>query len=71
MRILEKIKDLPREKKHFALMTMPEEAWMEERKNQVSPRKWYAELWDSINKKRGYGWEINPFVWVIKFKVIK
>ena len=25
-------------------------------------------LWDSINAKRGYGWDTNPFVWVIEFK---
>ncbi|KKL63044.1 hypothetical protein LCGC14_2179100, partial [marine sediment metagenome] len=28
-------------------------------------------LWDSINAKRGYGWKVNPFVWVIDFKEIK
>lgn len=31
--------------------------------------KWIY-LWDSINKKRGYGWDSNPWVWVIKFKKI-
>jgi hypothetical protein len=31
----------------------------------------FAELWDSINKKRGYGWDVNPWVWVISFKRIK
>lgn len=25
-------------------------------------------LWDSINIKRGYGWDANPWVWVIEFK---
>ena len=25
-------------------------------------------LWDSLNAKRGHGWELNPFVWVIEFK---
>lgn len=25
-------------------------------------------LWDSINAKRGYGWESNPWVWVIEFR---
>jgi hypothetical protein len=25
-------------------------------------------LWDSINKKRGYGWDKNPWVWVIEFE---
>lgn len=24
-------------------------------------------LWDSINAKRGYGWEKNPWVWVYEF----
>ena len=28
-------------------------------------------LWDSLNTKRGYGWNTNPFVWVISFKRIE
>jgi len=32
---------------------------------------WFAELWDSLNAKRGYGWDTNPWVWVIEFKVVK
>jgi hypothetical protein len=27
-------------------------------------------LWNSINKKRGFGWDVNPWVWVVEFKVI-
>lgn len=27
-------------------------------------------LWDKINKIRGYGWNKNPYVWVISFKRI-
>jgi hypothetical protein len=27
----------------------------------------YRELWDSLNAKRGYGWAVNPWVWVISF----
>ena len=27
-------------------------------------------LWDSINAKRGYGWDANPWVWALTFKVI-
>ena len=28
-------------------------------------------LWDSLNAKRGYGWDTNPWVWPISFKVVK
>jgi hypothetical protein len=28
----------------------------------------FAGLWDSINAKRGYGWDVNPWVWVVEFK---
>jgi len=28
----------------------------------------YIQLWDSLNAKRGYGWEKNPWVWVVEFK---
>lgn len=31
----------------------------------------FQELWNSINAKRGYGWDTNPWVWVIEFKRIK
>jgi hypothetical protein len=33
--------------------------------------KAFSYLWDSINAKRGYGWDENVFVWVIDFKKIK
>ncbi len=28
----------------------------------------FKNLWNSINAKRGYGWETNPWVWVVSFK---
>lgn len=28
----------------------------------------FARKWDSINGKRGFSWESNPFVWVIEFR---
>lgn len=28
----------------------------------------FSLLWDSINTKRGFGWETNPWVWVVEFK---
>jgi len=30
----------------------------------------FMDLWDSLNAKRGYGWDFNPWVWVIEFKRI-
>lgn len=28
----------------------------------------FALLWDSINAKRGFGWDKNPWVWVVEFR---
>ena len=28
----------------------------------------FARLWDSLNAKRGFGWDVNPWVWVIGFR---
>lgn len=28
----------------------------------------FQKLWDSINAKRGFGWDKNPWVWAITFK---
>ena len=28
----------------------------------------FKNLWDSLNAKRGYGWDKNPWCWVIEFK---
>ncbi|MBA7590783.1 hypothetical protein ES708_32920 [subsurface metagenome] len=31
----------------------------------------FHNLWDSLNAKRGYGWDTNPWVWVIGFKLLE
>jgi len=31
----------------------------------------FEELWDSINAKRGFGWDVNPWVWVVEFKTVE
>ncbi len=33
-----------------------------------SHRGGFANLWDSLNAKRGHGWDANPFCWVIEFR---
>jgi len=30
----------------------------------------YRDLWSSLNAARGYGWDTNPWVWVIEFRRI-
>ena len=37
-------------------------------KSSTIPRKHFAVLWDSLNAKRGYGWETNCWVWCLTFK---
>ena len=32
------------------------------------PWQSFMTLWDSINLKRGYGWDTNPWVWMLSFK---
>lgn len=32
-------------------------------------REW-VKLWDSINLKRGFGWDTNPWVWVVEFEMV-
>jgi hypothetical protein len=33
----------------------------------LEARDCFAHLWDSLNAKRGYSWDSNPWVWVIGF----
>ena len=28
----------------------------------------FLRIWDKINKKRGHGWDVNPWVWVYTFE---
>jgi hypothetical protein len=34
-------------------------------------RDGFQKLWDSINAERGYSWQYNPWVWVIKFRRVE
>jgi hypothetical protein len=35
-----------------------------------SPQRNYAVLWDELNAAAGYGWNANPWVWVVEFRRI-
>ena len=32
---------------------------------------WFEMLWDDLNKKRGYGWNTNLWVWVYEFERVE
>ncbi len=34
----------------------------------TTPRLVFAEVWDSIYKSKGYGWKVNPWVFVYEFE---
>jgi hypothetical protein len=45
------------------------EGCFDEREHDGSlPSHIYRQLWDSLNAKRGYSWESNPWVWVLSFR---
>jgi len=39
-----------------------------DQKPRSTARESFLTLWDSINAKRGYGWDANPWVWGVEFK---
>ncbi|MBE3120153.1 MAG: hypothetical protein IMZ50_15540 [Candidatus Atribacteria bacterium] len=45
-----------------------EEIGIAPRRHGQSARINFMELWDSINSKRGFGWDTNPWTWAITFK---
>jgi hypothetical protein len=32
------------------------------------PEEEFRDLWNNLNEKRGYGWDTNPWVWVLSFR---
>lgn len=36
----------------------------------ASPSQKFRMLWDLLNAERGFGWDANPWVWVVEFKRI-
>jgi hypothetical protein len=54
----------------------PPPRWLEVRTRKgstgfnISAVENYKILWDSLNDKRGYGWDVNPWVWALLFRRI-
>ncbi len=34
----------------------------------IRPEWEYRDLWDSLNAERGFGWAVNPWLWVVEFR---
>jgi hypothetical protein len=34
----------------------------------VLQSEYWIPLWNSINESRGYGWQVNPWVWRVEFR---
>jgi hypothetical protein len=45
-----------------------DEAWEDDPDCPPSHRVGFRELWDRLNGPRGFGWDINPWVWAITFR---
>lgn len=43
-------------------------AWVEWEKSPVNA---FRKIWDSLYSKKGFGWDRNPWVWVISFRKIR
>lgn len=39
--------------------------------DRAGPRGAFEALWNSINAERGFGWDVNPWVWVVSFELEK
>lgn len=31
----------------------------------------FRATWDALNKARGYGWDVNPYVWCLSFRMVR
>lgn len=47
-----------------------DDGWLVRHKVPPPRRYSFRQLWDGINEDRGYGWNVNPWVWAISFRRI-
>lgn len=48
-----------------------EDALAEGCRSQIKHSAAFADLWDSINESRGFGWNANPYVWALTFRRVE
>jgi len=48
----------------------PQEAFSLLEDEAMTYKEAFANLWDSLNAKRDYGWDTNPWVWVLSFRKV-
>jgi len=41
------------------------------KRHDASMRIMWESLWNSINAERGFGWDVNPWVWIVCFKLLQ
>ena len=68
---VQRVQDISEEDAQAAGARIPTEIRPDSPHEAYLYRENYRFMWDSLNAKRGYGWETNPFVWAITFKVVK
>ena len=71
---VERVQDIT-EQDAIAEGAFPSGSWGHLSEKEVSAMKLgsyrcaFANIWNSINEKRGFGWDANPWTWAITFKV--
>ena len=46
------------------------DSWPWQYSNYHDAKGSFSSLWEKINAQRGYGWDVNPWVWAVEFKRI-
>jgi len=71
----ERLQDISEEDAIAEGVTGPHDVWYpafrvpgDSKPRYSSAKSAFTDLWDSINAKRGFGWDTNPWVWAISFE---
>lgn len=65
---VERLQEIGEQKLSKAIEATKETGRIYEAGNEWHAQQHFREMWDALNAKRGFGWDSNPFVWVIEFR---